>query len=112
MQGFSIPLVAAMSLSLFFGAAALIHLIGPAFVIRAYQRWEFPPKFYRVTGLAELLASAFLAIAITRIWGIVLAGLITFVGEITLLNHRQYGWAIPGILVLMALVPASLASSF
>ncbi len=110
MQSYSFPLIAAISLSIIFGAAAVVHLAGPGFVQRAYARWEFPPKFYRVTGLVELLACAFLATGPTRIWGVVLAGLVTFVGEITLLNHRQYAWSIPGIMVLIALVPASLAS--
>src|SRR5580698_2424507 len=92
-----------------FALSALIHLAGPAFVRRAYERWHFPPKFYRVTGVVELLAAAFLANPITRIWGVALAGLVTFTAVITLLNNRQYVYTLPGILVLVALVPASLS---
>ena len=44
-----------------FTASALLHLAAPAFIRNAYERWGFPPKFYRVTAVVELLAAAFLA---------------------------------------------------
>jgi hypothetical protein len=95
-----------------FGASALIHLAAPEFIRGAYERWGFPPKFYRVTGAFELLVAAFLANPITRLWGVALAALIMFVAIVKLLDSRQYIYTIPGILVLIALVPASLAGPF
>jgi hypothetical protein len=37
-------------------------------------------------------------------------GLLTFFWVVTLLNHRQWSWAIAGMLMMMALVPISLAT--
>ena len=51
----------------------------------------------------------FLSNPITRIWGVALAFLITFVTIVTLLNHGKYGYSVPAMLVLAALIPASLA---
>jgi hypothetical protein len=99
----------AWALSGVFALSGLVHLAGPRFIRRAYERWNFPPKFYRVTGCVELLAAGFLADPRTRIWGVVLAGLVTFISVVTLLNNRQYAYTLPGILVLVALVPASLS---
>ena len=95
-----------------FTASALVHLAAPGFIRRAYEHWGFPPKFYRVTAGVELLAAAFLANPLTRIWGVALAALIMFVAIVKLLEGRQYAYTIPGIVVLVALVPASLAGPF
>jgi hypothetical protein len=35
--------------------------------------------------------------------------MITFVVIVTLLHHRQYLWSLPAMLLLVSLVPASLA---
>jgi hypothetical protein len=102
----------AQSLAVIFAGAGAIQLAGPGFVRRAYERWGMPPKFYRVTGILELLAALFLANAETRIWGVVLGAIILFIAEITLLKSEQYGWSLPGMLLLAALVPASLAGPF
>jgi hypothetical protein len=99
----------ALIIASMFAASAVAHLLGPRFILKAYERWHFPPKFHRVIGIVELLAAAFLAEPITRIWGVALAGLVVFVAVVTLLNNRQYAWSLPGILVLAALVPASVS---
>lgn len=92
-----------------FAASALAHLLGPRFILKAYERWNFPPKFHRLVGVVELLAAVFLAEPITRIWGVALAGIVAFVAVVALVNNRQYAWSLPGILVLAALVPASVS---
>jgi len=71
--------------------------------------WEFPPRFYVVAGALEVTAALFLAIPGLRIWGIALAGFIMFGAVVTLFNHRRYMSAVPGIILLAALVPASFA---
>jgi hypothetical protein len=86
-----------------FGAAGLVQLAGPGFVRRAYRRWEMPPQFHRVIGALMLLATFFLTLPNTRIWGVVLAGLINFFAVVTLLKNRVYGWALPGLAVAIAL---------
>jgi hypothetical protein len=104
------PLAAVWSLALIFGFAGLVQLAGPGFVRRAYRRWDYPPKFYRRAGLAEVLVAALLADPLTRIWGIAIGAIVTWAAVITLLNNRQYVWSIPGIVMLVALAPASLAA--
>jgi hypothetical protein len=94
-----------------FAASALLHLAGPRFVREAYERWNFPRHFHRVTGIVELLTAAFLANPLTRLWGIALAALTLFVAVVTLLNHRQYAYTVPGILVMLLLIPASLSAA-
>ena len=101
--------VIAWTIAAIFAVSGAVQLAGPGFVRRAYRRWEFPPKFYRVTGLIELVTAAFLSNPLTRIWGVALAALTIFVAVVTLLNNRQYAYTVPGILLLIALVPASLA---
>lgn len=104
--------VIAQSVAVLFAAAGIIQLPGPAFVRRAYERWEMPRKFYRVTGLLELLTALFLVNAETRIWGVILGAIVMFGAIVTLFKNEQYGLSIPGILLLVALMPASLAGPF
>ncbi|HEY5337001.1 MAG TPA: DoxX family protein [Rhizomicrobium sp.] len=112
MTAFFFPVLMAWTVAGVFALSGLVHLAAPGFVRRAYARWGFPPKFYRVAAGVDLLAAAFLANPITRIWGIALAGLVTFVGVIILLKNREYAWSLPGTLLLIALVPASLSATF
>ena len=96
-------------LTIIFLVSAVVQLLSPVFVRRAYEHWEYPPKFYRVTGLIQLLIALFLAVPQTRIWGVILAVLVLFVAEITLLKNEQYMWSVPGIVVMIALIPAAFA---
>ena len=82
---------------------------GPVFLRARYRRWRFPANAHLVVGVLNLLAALFLSNPITRIWGVALAALITFVTIVTLLNHGKYGYSVPAMLVLAALVPATLA---
>jgi hypothetical protein len=99
----------ALFLSAVFAISAVIHLSGAAFVERAYTRWGFPGKFYRISGVIHLLAALFLANAITRVWGVALAALLSFGAVVVLLSHGRYRSSVPGMLMLVALVPAILA---
>jgi hypothetical protein len=105
----TIPTLDALLLTGLFGLSAAIHLYGPSFLRASYRRWHFPANTHRVVGVLELLAALFLSNPITRIWGVALAAIITFVAIVTLLNHGRYGYSVPAMLVLAALVPASLA---
>lgn len=111
MSGIAVPVLFSWSIAAIFAAAGLFQLAGFRVVREAYTRWHYPPRFYRVTGTLQILAAAFLATGETRIWGIFLAGLITFMAVVTLLNHRQYIYALPGMLLLVALAPATLSIS-
>src|ERR1700744_4772228 len=105
----TLPTIDALALTRLFGLSAAIHLYGPAFLRARYRRWRFPANAHLVVGVLNLLAALFLSNPITRIWGVALAALITFVTTVPLLNHGKYGYFIPAMLVLAALVPASLA---
>jgi hypothetical protein len=105
----SVPALDAVTLSGLFGVFGLWQLAGPARLRRAYRRWRLPTNAHRVIGTVAVIAAAFLADPITRIWGAILGGLICFVAVVTLLNHGRYLLSLPGMAVLLALVPASLA---
>ena len=96
----------ANTLAFLFGAGALLNLAAPGPLRRAYQRWAFARGFYYVVGTAQALAALFLALPQTRIWGGILGATILFVTVVTLLNRRQYLYALPAILAMVALAPA------
>jgi len=111
MADVSFSVFTAWAIAGMFAASALLHLAGPRFIREAYDRWNFPRKFYRVTGIVELITAAFLSNPLTRLWGITLAALTMFVAVVTLLNNKQYAYTVPGILVMLALIPASLSAA-
>ncbi|HEX2593215.1 MAG TPA: DoxX family protein [Rhizomicrobium sp.] len=99
----------ALILAALFAISAAVHFWGPAFVQEAYARWGFPGKFYRVSAVINLLAALFLTEPITRVWGVMLGGLVTFAAVVLLLSRGRFATSLPGMLVLAALVPAILA---
>jgi len=105
----SLPHLFAAALTAIFAAAAVMDLTGTRYVRARLRQWRYPRQFYRVLGVLQLFAALFLAVPQLRIWGIILAGFITFFSVVTLLNHRQWSWAMAGMLMMMALAPASLA---
>ena len=112
MVSLTVSTLIALTISALFALSALLHLIGPAFVRRAYARWGFPSESHRVAGVTELVTAIFLAESITRIWGVMLGGMVITVVVVTLLKNRRYAWTIPAICVLIALVPASLSGIY
>jgi hypothetical protein len=92
-------------------AAGSANLIGGALVRRLFQAWHYPGQFHRVIGAFELLSAAFLFFPPARMLGLVMAGIIGFFSVVTLLNHRQYGWSVPAMLLFAAVVPAAFALS-
>jgi DoxX-like family len=105
----AVPSLDALLLTGLFGATGLVHLAGPRFLRIAYRRWHFPSNAHRVVGVLEILAALFLSNPVTRIWGVILAGFIIFFATVTLLNHGKYIYSVPGLILMLALVPASLA---
>jgi hypothetical protein len=92
-------------------AAGSANLVGGTFVRRLFNQWHYPEGFHRVIGAIEILSAAFLVFPQTRLLGLVMAGVIGFFSVVTLLNHRQYGWSVPAMLLFAAVVPAALALS-
>ena len=110
MHAISFDMAATFSLALAFYIAGAVQLIAPGFVRRAYLRWGLRTQHCRVIGLLELLAACFLATPNTRLWGVVLAGLLNFLAVVMLFKNREYGWAIPGLAAQIALAPALVAA--
>ena len=96
----------ALSLALFFALAAALNLLAPAFVVRLYRRWDYPRGFHYVAGLMQGLTALFLVVPQIRIWGGILGALVMFVAIVSLLNHRKYAYAVPVIVLMLALAPA------
>jgi hypothetical protein len=105
----SIPTLDALVLGGLFGIGGLLHMAGPGFVRQAYRRWGFPSNAHRVIGVLQILTALFLSNPVTRIWGVILAGFIIFFATVALLNRGKYVYSVPGLVLMLALVPASLA---
>jgi hypothetical protein len=110
----TIPIIARLAVDLVsatFCLAGLVNLNGSTHLRAVYRLWHYPHNFYRIVGLAQLMAALFLIVPQTLIWGIAAGGMISFIATVTLLHHRQYLWSLPVMLLLVSLVPASLAHS-
>ena len=83
--------------------AGLVNLGGLSWLQRLYRAWDYPPNFYRVVGVIELMVALFLALPQTRIWGVILGGIVAFFSVVALLRHGRYAWSVPGMLLLAAL---------
>ena len=98
--------ILALVLAAMFGAAALLNLAAPNFLRRAYARWELARGFYYVAGTALAFTALFLAVPQTRIWGGILGAMVLFLTVVQLLNRGKYAYALPAILLMVALAPA------
>ena len=96
----------ALTLAALFGLAAALNLAAPGFLRRAYVRWEFARGFFYVAGTAQGFAALFLFLPQTRIWGGVLGAMILFITVVLLLNRGKYAYAVPAMLLMVALAPA------
>jgi hypothetical protein len=99
----------AFALAVIFGLIGGVQLVGPGFVRDAYKRWDLPDRIRLATGWLDIAAAVMLAIPALRIWGVVLAAILTFGSVVIFLTHRQYRWALAGVLLMAGLVPATLA---
>jgi hypothetical protein len=96
-------------LSAFFAAAAFLNFMEPGFLKRAYARWGLRPNINLLAAFFNALAAIFLSMPITRLWGVAVAASVMFVAEVLLLSRKQYAFAVPGIVIMAALIPAALA---
>ena len=106
---YGLPTIVCVSLATAFGAIGVVQLVGPRFLRDAYQRWDYSQYLRIVTGFLDLAVAAMLLKPQERGWGIALGALLIFGSVVTLLNHRHYAAAVVAILMMVALVPATLA---
>ncbi|HEY1837414.1 MAG: hypothetical protein WBQ17_15875 [Rhizomicrobium sp.] len=104
-----VPALIAELLAGFFAAAAVLNFVDPAFLKRAYAQWGLRPNINLLAAVFNLVAAVFLAMPITRLWGVTVAALVMFFAEVLLLSRKQYAYALPGLIIMAALVPAALA---
>ena len=109
MNAISYPYFIVWAIGAILSVAGFVNIAAPRRLREAYERWEFPARFYLVIGVLDVTAAAFLALPEWRSWGIALAAFITFGTVITLFNQRRYMSAVPGVILMLALVPASFA---
>ena len=108
------PIIAGLAVDILSAIIALVGLIslsGSTHFRTVYRLWQYPHNFYRIVGLTELMVALFLIVPETRIWGITASGMIACITTMTLLHHRKYFWPLPAVLLLVTLVPVSLAHS-
>jgi hypothetical protein len=110
-MSFSFPIAAAWLVASAFGLSAVLHLAGLRPLREVYERWEYRRNTHRVIGALNIITAIFLAVPQTRLWGVTLAAAILFGAVVTLLNHRHYLFAVPGMILLAALPPALLSSA-
>jgi len=110
MQGISIPALAVVALSAAFAITGFVQLLAPGFVRRAYDAWGLPKTLNRAIGALEIVAAILLATPSMRLGGVLLAAVLNFLAVVTLLGRREYGMALPGLVVMVALAPAALAA--
>jgi len=100
----------ALAMALLFAVAGLVQVTGPGLVRRAYGRWGYSSREYRITGALELLVAGLLLSSSTRTAGLVLAAIVNFVAVVLLLGHRAYVIAVPGFLIAAAVLVAFVQS--
>lgn len=109
MNALSLLPILIWSLATVFGVIGFLHILGPRFLRDAFENWNYGTRMRLITGLFEVAVAVMLLDPEMRAWGIGIAAVIMFAAVITLLNHEQYLCAIPSIVLMIALVPASLA---
>jgi hypothetical protein len=110
----TVPVIAQLAVdvvSVAFALAGLVSLSGSTHLRSVYRLWHYPGNFYRFVGLIELMAALFLIVPETRVWGIAAGGIIALITTVTLLHRRKYIGSLPAVILLVSLVPASLAHS-
>jgi hypothetical protein len=98
--------VLADALAVFFLATAILSLTAPPFVRRAYQRNGYARSFLYLAGTLQGMTALFLAVPQIRIWGGVLGAMLLFFITVGLLNRGKYAYAVPAMLLMVALAPA------
>ena len=103
MYALSFPTIITDALVLAFGIVGIVQFTGVRIVRRAYLRWGYPTRTFRLTGALELLAAILLAAPNTRSAGVALAAAVNFLAVVLLLKNRAYFLALPGLAVMTAL---------
>ena len=99
----SIPILAAWLNAGILAAAGLVNFTAARRVRELYEAWDVPPGFYRTLAVMEISAAVFLVTPTLRAWGVALAAAIVFGSVVILLDHRQYRYAVVGVIMMAGL---------
>ena len=90
-------------LALFFVVGSSTNLFATEGILAEYRLWGYPDWFHYLTGTMELTSAILLAIARTRLFGVLLGGVVMVGAAATLLLHDEYAHALAPIVVLALL---------
>ena len=102
--------IAVSALAMVFVTGGVAALSEPRLFRRIRDAVRCRRGFCQFMGAVALTAACFLLVPNTRIWGVALAGIMTFGIVVKLFFHRRYLWSVPAVLMLVALVPAAFVS--
>jgi hypothetical protein len=111
MGGLSAFSLVADGLTWIFAALGFLHLAPPRSLLAAYRRANFSAGLPVIVGLLGISVAALLAYPGLRLWGVALAAPALFFAVVLCLGNRRYVSALPGVLLMLALVPAAASTS-
>ncbi len=96
---FAIPAATPLAwlLALAFLGAGIVNAVGSAAIKDDFVRWGYPRWWNLVTGGLEALVAALIAIPAARAAGLALGAAICAAAVATVVWHKEYGRAAPGI---------------
>ena len=97
------------TIALFLGFAGAFNLLAPESWRESVASWNYPPDLKRAGGMIEIAAALLLVFPATRLAGLALAGFALFAADVLLVEKNRYAAAAVGMLLMAALVPASLS---
>jgi hypothetical protein len=103
----SFPRYFADVLAVIFAITATIDMAGFFYIRARARQWRYLRQFYQVMCVLQLFTALFLAVPQLRIWGIILAGLVTSFRTVILRYHRQWNWAAASTRSAPILLPPS-----
>jgi hypothetical protein len=90
-----------------FAGLGFLHFAPPRALLAAYRRANFSAGLPVMVGILSISVAALLAWPGLRLWGVALAAPALFFAVVLCLGNRRYVSALPGILLMLALVPAA-----
>ena len=109
MIGIPVSTLLSWAFATLFAGAGLLHLAAPKWLRQTYQRWDYPSAFPLVAAALDTAAAVLLASPDLRGWGISLAEIIAFFSAIAILTHERTIFAMPAVVLMIALVPSALS---
>jgi uncharacterized membrane protein YphA (DoxX/SURF4 family) len=106
-----VPAILVVVLTAVFLVAGAINLSGRGTVKADFARWGFPAGFHLFCGGLELVGAALLLLPSTRLWGLMLLGVIMAGAVLSLLRNREpFSHLAPALAIAVLLIAATALS--